>query len=116
MRLRTDIWVSALIRRASAAGAYVTVARKGAPEAGAIFLLVDRLSGEQDLYGPAPQSAFLDAERAGDRLFAPLLKAERREKIEERLVSEIRFDPDLWLVEIEDRAGRPFVALAREES
>ena len=29
--------------------------------------------------------------------------------IEARLVREMRFDPDLWIVEIEDRAGRNFL-------
>ena len=33
--------------------------------------------------------------------------------IEERLAKEIRFDPDAWIVEIEDRAGRHFLDLAR---
>jgi hypothetical protein len=33
--------------------------------------------------------------------------------VEERLQKEIRFDPDVWIVEIEDRAGRHFLDLAR---
>jgi hypothetical protein len=33
--------------------------------------------------------------------------------VEERLVREIRFDPDAWIVETEDRAGRHFLDLAR---
>ena len=41
MRLRTEIWVSALIRRAESAGALVTVVKKGAIEAGTVFLIVD---------------------------------------------------------------------------
>jgi len=114
-RLRTDIWVSALIRRASAAGAFVTVARKGAEEAGAVFLLVDRLSGETDLYGPAPQTAFYDEEQPSDRLFLLVLGAVERRKAEERIESETRFDPDLWVVEIEDREGRPFAELAEAQ-
>ena len=28
---------------------------------------------------------------------------------EERMRREIRFDPDLWFVEVEDRAGRSFL-------
>ena len=30
-------------------------------------------------------------------------------EIEARLVKEIRFDPDLWIVEVEDRSGRSFL-------
>jgi hypothetical protein len=33
--------------------------------------------------------------------------------VEERLAKEIRFDPDVWVVETEDRAGRHFLDLAR---
>ena len=36
---------------------------------------------------------------------APAAEAE----LEARLVKEIRFDPDLWIVEVEDRAGRNFL-------
>jgi len=32
--------------------------------------------------------------------------------IEERLAREARFDPDLWLLEIENRAGDPRLELA----
>ena len=30
-------------------------------------------------------------------------------KIEERLARELRFDPDAWILEVEDRAGRHFL-------
>jgi hypothetical protein len=33
--------------------------------------------------------------------------------VEERLTKEIRFDPDVWIVEIEDKAGRHFLDLVR---
>jgi hypothetical protein len=33
--------------------------------------------------------------------------------IEERLVRELRFDPDAWIVETEDKAGRHFLDLAK---
>ena len=35
--------------------------------------------------------------------------------VEERMARELRFDPDLWLVEVDDRAGRHFLELARED-
>ena len=34
-------------------------------------------------------------------------------KIEERLQKEMSFDPDVWIVEIEDKAGRHFLELAK---
>ena len=35
------------------------------------------------------------------------------QSVEERLAKEIRFDPDAWIVETEDRTGRHFLDLAR---
>ena len=115
MRLRTDIWVSALVRQAEKAGALVTVAKKGADEAGAIFLIVDGGEGTNDLYGPAPQSIF-DTDRPADRVFIQLAAALTLPDLETRLSAERRFDPDLWIVEIQDRQRRPFVTLADPRS
>ena len=112
-RLRTDFWVAALRRRAEAAGAFISVARRGAEEAGAVFLLVDRRDGSFDLYGPAPQSVFSD--RPTDRMFSLLAREISEEATRARMEREIRFDPDLWLVDIEDREGRAFVELVRDD-
>jgi hypothetical protein len=112
MRLRSDIFVAALIRRAEVAGASAMLRRRGAAEAGAIFVKIDRLDGRAALLGPAPQSEELP--EGVDRLFARLHKEEWATPLEaeERARKEIAFDPDLWLVEIEDREGRAFVDLA----
>ena len=111
-RLRTDFWVAALRRRAEGAGAYVSIARRGAEEAGAIFVVVDRRDGSCDLYGPAPQSVFGE-DQPLDRLFYPLLENRSEAEIRSRLEQEVRFDPDLWLIDIEDREGRAFVDIVK---
>jgi hypothetical protein len=108
MRLRSDVWVAALVRRAFAVGATATVVHHGADEAGAIFVAVDRLDGGVDLWGPAPQSDFSEAS-PGDRRFERLATSAPRAEALARLASERRFDPDLWLVEVEDRQGRHFI-------
>jgi hypothetical protein len=110
MRLKSAIWVSAYVRRCNGEGAFAVVRRHGADEAGAIFIKVNRLDGTADLYAPAPQSAFDDAHPA-DRAFARALGAEPvpDAKVDERLASEVRFDPDAWIVEIDDRDGRHFL-------
>lgn len=112
MRLRADIFVAALIRRAEVAGASAMLRRRGAAEAGAVFVKIDRLDGNAALLGPAPQSEELP--EGVDRLFARLHKDEWVPpfEAEDRIKKEIAFDSDLWLVEIEDRAGRSFVDLA----
>lgn len=101
-RLTSDFWVSAYVRRCQLAGAYALVRRRGSPEAGAIFIVVDRLDRTNDLYGPALQS---EAEDVRGRSFERLLEAADGLSVEERLQKETRFDPDLWIVVVEDRQG-----------
>ncbi len=108
MRLKSGIWVSAYLRRCSVEGAFAVVRRRGAEEAGSIFVKIDRLDGTADLFGPAPQSAF-DESRPAHRLFARCLAAQPEAEIEKYLVREIRFDPDVWIVDVEDRDGRNFL-------
>jgi hypothetical protein len=59
---------------------------------------------------PAPQSAF-DEARPSDRAFAPALKAQPvpEPDAEAYLAKQIKFDPDIWIVEVEDRNGRNFL-------
>ena len=84
--------------------------RRGAEEAGAVFVKVSRLDGTADVFAPAPQTAF-DAARPADRVFAPALKAQPAPDpdAEAYLARQIKFDPDCWVVEVEDRAGRHFL-------
>jgi hypothetical protein len=72
MRLKSSIWIAAYLRRCQHEGAYGLVRRRGAEEAGAIFIKINRLDGTADLYGPAPQSAFEEA-HPGERMFAACL-------------------------------------------
>lgn len=114
MRLKSAIFVSALIRRAMVEGADAVLARRGAEEAGAVFVKVLPGDGTAALYGPAPQSAF-DESFPADRQFSLLVAPGRPEaEADARLGKEMRFDPDLFVVEITDRAGRHFLDLARD--
>jgi hypothetical protein len=85
-RVTSAFWVAAYIRRVFVEGAFAAVVRRGSEEAGAIFVVVDRLDGTADLYSQAPQSAFGD-ERPRDRLFMRVATA----------------------AEIEERTGRSFL-------
>lgn len=112
-RLKSAIWVAAYLRRCQTEGVFGAVLRRGAEEAGAIFVKLALLDGNAILYTPAPQSTYDDS-RPVDRVFAPSPPQPVDErKIEERLQKEIRFDPDLWIVEIEDKAGRHFLDLVK---
>jgi hypothetical protein len=110
MRLKSSIWVAAYIRRCMLEGAYAVVRRRGAEEAGAIFVKVDRLDGTSDLFGPAPQTEFDDT-RPIDRAFMASLRdpPQPNDEVEAYLRKQIGFDPDIWIVEVEDKAGRNFL-------
>ena len=111
MRLKSSIWVSAYLRRCDVEGAFAAVRRRGAEEAGAIVIKLNRLDGSGTLYGPAPQTMFDDTQ-ASDRLFTVLIGGAAPAPdadIEARLAKEIRFDSDVWIVEVEDRRGRNFL-------
>ena len=111
MRLKSSIWVAAYLRRCNVEGAFAAVRRRGAEEAGAVFVKVSRLDGTAALYGPAPQTMF-DEARPAERAFVAVAGAAQPvadADVEKRLEKEIKFDPDVWIVEVEDRAGRTFL-------
>ena len=112
MRLKPGLWVAAYLRRCQVEGVFGAVRRRGAEDAGAVFVRVNRLDGTSDLYGPAPQSAFEAAEAAA-RAFTPCLgrPSAPDADVESYLARQIKFDPDVWIVETEDRAGRNFLDL-----
>ncbi len=115
MRLRSDIWVAAYLRLRNAEGAVAVLRRRGAAEAGAIVVKLDRLDGRAALYGPAPQSLSAALPPGVDRLFTRMHQPEWIDPAdaEARLAREVRFDPDLWIVEVEDRSGEPRLDLMR---
>jgi hypothetical protein len=100
MRLKTHIFVSALTRRVFAMGDYAAVEKKGAEEAGAIFIRQRFRDGTETLYAPAPQNFFDDEDDGGRKFERRLVRAEP-DTVRERIDREKRFDPDLWVVEIE---------------
>lgn len=115
MRLKSAIWVAAYIRRCHLEGAFAVVRRRGAEEAGAIFVKISRLDGTAALFGPAPQSSF-DEARPIERRFVSSLPGGFAEdaKAEAHIARQREFDPDLWVIEVEDRAGRHFLELMTE--
>ena len=110
MRLKSALWVAAYLRRCHVEGVFAAVRRRGAEESGAIFVRISRLDGTSDLFGPAPQSAF-DATPGTDRLFSGSLAKQPAPDadVEAYLGRELKFDPDIWIVEVEDRGGRNFL-------
>jgi hypothetical protein len=108
-QLRADIWVAAYLRRASAEGAFAALRKRGAQEAGAIYVLVDWLDGRVALFAPAPSAEderrWLRAHEA-EWITAP--------EAEARLQRQMKFDPDIWIVETERRDGAHGLDLAKD--
>jgi len=101
--LSTDVWVGALIRRVEIGGGFAAVTRKGDPNGGAVLVkAVNRSDGSARLYAEATRA---DGERVW---MQPLASTEER-ALDAYAERARRIDPDLWVVEIEDREGRHFL-------
>ncbi len=102
-RLKAGIFARALIRRVQVAGASAFVMRKGAEEAGAIILKIAKLDGTVLVLN---QVRGAKGELAWSQALGGWTDEARASQWCDKQVS---FDPDLWIVEIEDREGRTFV-------
>ncbi|MGC2411050.1 MAG: DUF1491 family protein [Methyloceanibacter sp.] len=108
MRVKSEIWVQAYLRRCQAEGVSVVVARRGDEHAGAIYICINRLDGTVKLYGPAPAGLEAsDIERLWASCFAANIVSEA--EAASYLARQQNFDPDIWIVEVEDKAGRHFL-------
>lgn len=106
MRLKSEMWVKAFLRRAAVAGSPGVVVRRGDADAGIILIKIARLDGTADLYGPAPAGLQSDD---GERRWTTLAERTEEAKIDGQLATEVKLDSDVWIVEVEDRAGRHFL-------
>jgi len=104
VRFTTAIWFAIFMRRETARGAFVTVIKQGAQQAGTVFVIHNHLDGTLDLYGPAPQ-VFFDEDANIDRAFELVLQKTDQQSIDDYMWKQSNFDPDLWLVETESGSG-----------
>ncbi len=100
MRVTSDLFVSALLRRVFSDGGFAAVMRKGASEAGAVFIVLRARDGRISLLGPAPQSGY-DDQRPASRRFVVLAEEMDEEALDKRIEREARFDSDVWFVELD---------------
>lgn len=102
MLLNTDLWVSALIRRAGMEGAHATVVKKGDMRAGTVLVKA---------YNTSERTARVYSEafgQDGDRLWIQPASGTESD-IDAWIERQRGYDPDLWVVEVEDRQGRHFI-------
>ena len=108
-RVKTSIWVAALIRRAELSGASAFVAAKGEPDAGAVIVKIALLDGTARVWSSAYGR---DGQRRWMRATGANLVSDGDA---EAYVARARTrDADLWVVEIEDRQGRDFLTEEKE--
>lgn len=114
LRLSSELWVQAYLRQCRLHGAFGYLAQRGAEAAGAIFVKIINSDGVVGLYGPAPQSEMSQpvAEDMDSRQFE-LIQSGPDSEIDAKLSRERNFDPDIWIVEVEDAAGVHRLPLAK---
>ena len=103
-RVRTDLWVTAHLRRCSAEAIPAVVVRRGDSGAGSVLVKINRL-----------ENGCLVMTQARDRdgnlcwLAAMNGAAASEEQADAYIARAVERDSDLWVLEVEDRNGRhPF--------
>lgn len=114
MAVKTEIWVKAHLRRCFAAGLTGVVARRGAEEAGSVFVKVTLPSGMGRVMAPAPGPAY---DALGDRRWIEPLGSTpvAMEDIDRFLARQVAIDPDVWILDIDDPSGTGLLEGSGEE-
>ncbi len=102
MLLSTDIWVAALIKRAEMAGAFATIARRGERQFGSVIVKVLNLK-TRDSY------LLREAQQGDETVWMRPLETRDEASLDAYIARQLTYDPDLWLVDIEDGDGRHFL-------
>ena len=99
MRLTADIWVSAYLTRLRLLEIPAFIVQKGDATAGAVLIKMNTLDGQACCY----QRSF-DL-MTGERKWVVLTEGLDRD-VEASVAKQCSFDPDLWVIEVEDKHGR----------
>lgn len=98
-RLTADFWVRAYLSRLRLADIPAFVTAKGDPTAGAVLVKLNTLDGRARVF----QRSF-DL-LSGTRAWVVLAEGTEAE-VDAAVARQRGFDPDLWVIEVEDRDGR----------
>ena len=98
-RLTTDIWVSAYLTRLRLADIPVFVTRKGNATAGSVLVKLNTLDGQAQAFHRSFDLT------SGDRVWVTLAQGHEAD-VDASLSKQSGFDPDIWVIEVEDRLGR----------
>ncbi|MDD3182846.1 MAG: DUF1491 family protein [Alphaproteobacteria bacterium] len=98
--LPTNLRISVQIRIAAKQGIPMMVVHKGDPNSGAIYLKSNRLDGTAEVFSQIRTNEGLAWLSATEGKGMPEREAD------DYLAQQLDFDPDMWIIEIEDRQGR----------
>lgn len=98
-RLTTEIWVAAYLTRLRLATIPAFIVQKGDHTAGAVLVKLNTLDGNACCY----QRSF-DL-MSGERQWVTLSEGDEAQ-VDASIAKQKSFDPDLWVIEVEDKAGR----------
>ncbi|RIY01275.1 DUF1491 family protein [Aureimonas flava] len=111
MRLTSEMFAAAVVRRVFSDGGFAAVVRRGADAAGAVFVVLRDRQGAIRLLGPAPQTM---ADDGGERRFVAEDVADE-EALERRFAREARFDPDFWVLELETEGPDRYLTIVEAD-
>lgn len=98
-RLTADFWVQAYLARLRFAGIPAFVTAHGDGTAGAVIVKLNTLDGQAKAFARSFDIM------SGARMWTVLAEGPDAD-VEAALARQRGFDPDLWVIEVEDRAGR----------
>ncbi len=104
-RLPSGLEAAGLIRSAQAAGGFATVLQKGDPDRGALLLVV---TSRGHHFGCLERMLSLDSDYSWQRIGPP--ESVGSADLGEFLAKKARFDPDLWLIELDIAEPERFIA------
>jgi hypothetical protein len=99
VRLTAEFWVRAYLKRLELVGLSAYVVARGDATAGAVLVKQSPLDGTACAY----QRSF-DL-MSGARVWVTLAQGDEA-TVDAAIARQRSFDPDLWVIEVEDRAGR----------
>ena len=99
MKLTAEIWVSAYLTRLRLIAIPAFVVQRGDSTAGAVLIKLNTLDGQACCY----QRSF-DL-MTGDRKWMVLVEGAEK-VVDQSVAKQCSFDPDLWVIEVEDKQGR----------
>ena len=103
-RIPTELWIKAHVKHCTTKGIPIFVIRRGDPHSGTVILKLNQLEAGNQVFSQI-------RDENGNLGWLPQIDGRLMSENEANTLLErqIQRDPDLWIIEIEDRKGRHWV-------